>query len=182
MFDRSRAYGRSTGHLKPNPLDASARHYWLMRRELRPAPAPDEWPSSPRVATMTAGNARQTHQLLMLGRQHGGGRVADFNTWLNAFDTDPEFDPQLVFVAEDAEGVIGVAQCWTSAFIRNLAVHPRAQGQGLGRHLLEHAFSAFYQRREHHVDLKVMESNLKARRLYERAGMQYVRRVELDSD
>jgi ribosomal protein S18 acetylase RimI-like enzyme len=182
MFDRSRAHGRSTGHLTPAPLDASARHYWLMRRELRLAPVPDEWPSPLRVAAFTADNARQTHQLLMLGRQHGGGRVADFNTWLNAFDTDPECDPRLIFVAEDANGVVGVAQCWTSAFIRNLAVHPGAQGQGIGRRLLEHAFSAFYQRREHHVDLKVMENNLTARRLYERAGMQYVRRVELDSD
>lgn len=181
MFDRSRAYGRSTGHLKPAPDDASASHYWLMRRDLSQAPERVQWPASLRVTPFTADNAAEIHQLLILGRQHGGGRVAEFLTWLDGFQTDPEFDRQLVFAVEDGAGILAVAQCWTSAFIRNLVVHPRAQGTGIGRRLLEHAFNAFYQRREDRVDLKVMESNLTARRLYERVGMQYVRRGELDS-
>lgn len=180
MLDRSRAYGRSTGHLKPGPVDASARHYWLMRRYLLQAPETVNWPATLRGVEFTADNAFEIHQLLLLGRQHGGGQVADFRTWLNAFDTDPELDRQLCFVVEDALGVVGVAQCWTSAFVRNLVVHPRAQGQGIGQRLLEHVFGVFYQRREGRADLKVMESNLTARRLYERAGMEYVRRAELD--
>ena len=181
MFDRSRAYGRSTGHLKPTPDDTSASHYWLMRRDLSQAPETVQWPTPLRIAPFTAQNAPHIHQLLVLGRQHGGGRVADLQSWLDSFNTDPEFDRQLVFAVQDGSGVVAVAQCWTSAFIRNLVVHPRAQGRGLGQRLLEHAFGAFYPRQEHHVDLKVMESNLTARRLYERAGMEYVRRGELDS-
>jgi ribosomal protein S18 acetylase RimI-like enzyme len=59
-------------------------------------------------------------------------------------------------------------------------VHPRAQHRGVGLALLNHAFTVFRQRGEGHVDLKVMESNLGARRLYERAGMRYVTRAELD--
>jgi ribosomal protein S18 acetylase RimI-like enzyme len=77
-------------------------------------------------------------------------------------------------------GVVAVAQCWTSAFIRNLVVHPRAQRRGLGIALLDRAFEAFADRREGHVDLKVMESNRTARHLYERAGMDYVQRCELE--
>ncbi|WP_268799784.1 GNAT family N-acetyltransferase [Pseudomonas huanghezhanensis] len=152
-----------------------------MRRDITHSPARIEWPASLQSVAFTPDIAFETHQLLMLGRQYGGGRVADLRTWLNAFDTDPEFDRELVLVVRDTLGVVGVAQCWTSAFIRNLVVHPRAQGQGVGRCLLEQAFMAFHQRREGQVDLKVMESNLTARRLYERAGMQYVRRAELDS-
>lgn len=75
---------------------------------------------------------------------------------------------------------MAVTLCWTSAYIRDLVVHPRAQRQGLGFALLNHAFHAFRLRREGQVDLKVMENNLRARRLYERAGMHYVQRGELD--
>ena len=180
MFDRSRAYGRSTGDLKPADEDASARHYWLMRRTFSQAPENPVWPDTLRVTTLCADNTFAVHQLLLLGRQHGGGRVSDFDSWLDSFETDPEFDPHLVFAVHDQSGVVAVIQCWTSAFIRNLVVHPRARGKGIGRHLLAHAFRTFYQRREHHVDLKVMENNLTARRLYERAGMEYVWRAELD--
>jgi ribosomal protein S18 acetylase RimI-like enzyme len=42
--------------------------------------------------------------------------------------------------------------------------------------LLLHAFSVFQQRREGFVDLRVLEDNLRARRLYENAGMVVVRR------
>ncbi|PFK47800.1 GNAT family N-acetyltransferase, partial [Priestia megaterium] len=46
--------------------------------------------------------------------------------------------------------------------------------------LLAREFDAFAQRDERYVDLKVMESNLTARRLYERVGMRYVQRCELE--
>lgn len=180
MLDRSRPHGRSSGNLRPTAGDASTVHYWLMRRDLGPALNDPGWPATVRAVEFTAQNASAVHQLLMLGREYGGGRVADCATWLEAFETDPEFDRALCFVLEDAQGVVAVAQCWTSAFIRNLVVHPRAHRQGLGLALLNQAFAAFRQRGEGHVDLKVMESNLGARRLYERAGMQYIQRHELE--
>ncbi|WP_133776226.1 GNAT family N-acetyltransferase [Pseudomonas graminis] len=151
-----------------------------MRRDLAPAFDDPDWPGAVRHVALTAQNASAVHQLLVLGREHGGGRVADYATWLHAFETDPEFDQALCFVLEDAQGVVAVAQCWTSAFIRNLVVHPRAHRQGVGLALLSQAFAAFRQRGEGHVDLKVMESNQGARRLYERAGMQYIQRHELE--
>lgn len=137
------------------------------------------WPQPLRLAAFSAENAAGVHQLLTLGTDLGGGHVPEFKTWLNGFKDDPEFDARLCFVVEDELGVAAVAQCWTSAFIRNVVVHPRAQGRGVGLALLHWAFAAFAERNEGHVDLKVMESNLTARRLYERAGMQYVQRYEL---
>lgn len=180
MLDRSRTYGRSPGNLRPGIDDASARHYWLMRRDLNLPRRPVAWPLSMREVPFCVENAFDVHQLFMLGTRDGGGRVADFTTWLEAFERDPEFDRELCFVVEDPLGVVAVAQGWTSAFIRNLVVHPRAQRRGLGIALLDRAFEAFAERREGHVDLKVMESNRAARQLYERAGMDYVHRCELD--
>jgi ribosomal protein S18 acetylase RimI-like enzyme len=108
--------------------------------------------------------------------QDGGGRVPSLEVWQQRFETDPEYDPALCFIATDNAGIVGVCQCWTSAYIKNLVVHPRARGKGLGRALLLHAFNVFQQRREGFVDLKVKEDNLRARQLYESAGMYAVRR------
>lgn len=180
MLDRSRTHGRSSGNLSPSANIASAWHYWLMRRDIGAAMADAVWPAGVRQVQLTTQNDAAVHQLLESGREHGGGRVADFAEWRDAFDTDPEFDRALCLILEDAQGVVAVAHCWTSAFIRNLVVHPRAHRRGLGMALLDRAFNTFRQRGEGHVDLKVMESNLRARRLYERAGMQYIQRHELD--
>ena len=181
MLDRSRPHSRSPRDLRPCPTDASTRHYWLMRRDLALPQRPVSWPETLHQVPLSADNAAAVHRLLALGTQHGGGRVAEFTTWLNGFDSDPECDRALCLVVEDPLGVVAVAQCWTSAFIRNLVVHPRVQGRGVGSALLARVFETFAQRGEGHVDLKVMESNLTARRLYERVGMQYVQRRELES-
>ena len=112
----------------------------------------------------------------------GGGHVANLDTWQQQFISNAEFDPRLCLVVSNAEGILGVAQCWTSAFIKNLAIHPCAQGQGLGRALLLHSFQVFKQRGEPYVDLKVLESNLRARQLYESAGMVFVLRDVVSDD
>jgi len=75
--------------------------------------------------------------------------------------------------------VVGVAQGWTSAYLKDLVVHAGHQGQGIGQALLARMFAVYAQRGEPCVDLKVMEDNTKARRLYERAGMVQVKRIEL---
>ncbi len=147
----------------------------LLRRDLiRDLPAP-QWPAGTQLDHYRDESAPAIHAVLRL-TQAQGGHVADLETWRRQFVTDAEYDPRLCLVASDAEGILGVAQCWTSAFIKNLAVHPRAQGQGLGRALLLHAFQVFKQRGEPYVDLKVLESNGRARQLYASAGMVLVLR------
>ncbi|MFJ2323672.1 GNAT family N-acetyltransferase [Pseudomonas sp. NPDC087817] len=147
-----------------------------MRRDLGTAVPDIVWPKGIEISTYQPQLAPAVYDLMQLGYLQGGGRVPALEVWQQRFERDPEYDPQLCFIAMDAEGVVGVAQCWTSAYIKNLVVHPRAQGRGLGRALLLNAFIAFQQRREGFVDLKVLEDNVRAQRLYESAGMYVVRR------
>ncbi|KAA0971444.1 GNAT family N-acetyltransferase [Pseudomonas sp. ANT_H12B] len=147
-----------------------------MRRNLAEVVPVIDWPNGIELTQYRPECAEAVHHLMDLGYCEGGGRVPTLDVWQQRFETDPEYDPALCFIALDAEGIVGVCQCWTSAYIKNLVVHPRAQGLGLGRALLLHAFKVFQQRREGFVDLKVLEDNLRAQRLYESAGMYVVRR------
>jgi len=159
-----------------------AEYFQLLRRDLTTAlPAP-QWPAGTQLDHYRADLAPAIHTVLRLTQDQGGGRVPNLETWQHQFTTDAEFDPTLCLVASNDEGILAVAQCWTSAFIKNLSVHPCAQGQGLGRALLLHSFQTFKQRGEPYVDLKVRESNLRARQLYESAGMRFVLRDAVPED
>ncbi|VVM75181.1 Mycothiol acetyltransferase [Pseudomonas fluorescens] len=159
-----------------------AEYFQLLRRDLTTAlPAP-QWPAGTQLDHYRADLAPAIHAVLRLTQDQGGGRVPNLETWQHQFTTDAEFDPTLCLVASNDEGILAVAQCWTSAFIKNLSVHPCAQGQGLGRALLLHSFQTFKQRGEPYVDLKVRESNLRARQLYESAGMRFVLRDTVPED
>ncbi|MHC8324103.1 GNAT family N-acetyltransferase [Pseudomonas sp. GB2N2] len=147
-----------------------------MRRNLTDVVPAITWPEGVTLHDYRPDLAEAVHGLMELGYLEGGGRVPALDAWQQRFETDPEYDPSLCFIARDADGIVGVCQCWTSAYIKNLVVHPRAQGRGLGRALLLQAFNVFQQRREGFVDLKVLQENLRARRLYESAGMTVVRR------
>ena len=153
-----------------------ADYFQLLRRDLTGSlPAP-RWPADTRLDHYRDELAPAIHAVLRMTQDQGGGRVASLDDWRRQFVSDAEYDPTLCLVASNADGILAVAQCWTSAFIKNLAVHPCAQGQGLGRALLLHSFQVFKQRGEPYVDLKVLESNLRARQLYESAGMRFVLR------
>ena len=153
-----------------------AEYFQLLRRDLTGSlPAP-QWPANTWLDHYRDELAPAIHAVLRMTQDQGGGRVASLDEWRRQFVTDAECDPTLCLVAINADGILGVAQCWTSAFIKNLAIHPCAQGQGLGRALLLHSFQVFKQRGEPYVDLKVLESNLRARQLYESADMRFVLR------
>lgn len=148
----------------------------LLRRDLAPElPAPD-WPAGIQLQPYQPHQAAAVHQLLMLGQEEAGGDMPALDTWRQQLEQDAEYDPALCFVAVDTQGPVAVAQCWTSAYLKDLVVHPRARRQGLGRALLQHVFQVFQQRREGWVDLKVREDNQPARHLYASAGMRLVRR------
>ena len=157
-------------------------YYQLLRRDLtKSLPAP-QWPADTRLDHYRNELAPAIHAVLRMTQAQGGGHVANLDTWQQQFITDAEFDPTLCLVASNVDGILGVAQCWTSAFIEHLCIHPCAQGQGLGRALLLHSFQAFKQRGEPYVDLKVLESNQRARQLYESAGMFLVLRDVVSED
>ncbi len=152
-----------------------------MRRELSGVIEQPRWPRGVAVKTL-AGKldrkvARDAHAVLEAGFWEGGGGAPIFRQWWNALRKDSEFDPALVFLAVSRDGVIGMAQCWTSAFVKDLAVHPRERQRGIGRALMLTAFHAFARRSAAYVDLKVREENENAQRLYRDLGMRVVERV-----
>lgn len=148
----------------------------LMRRDLRePLDAP-VWPEGVRLQRFAAEQAAAVHDLLATAYADGGGSVAPFSAWWSSLAADAEFDPELVFVARGAGArVVGAAQCWTSAFVKDLAVHPDYRRRGLGRALLLHAFGEFKRRGAPTVSLKVEPDNPSgAVRLYRAVGMRPV--------
>lgn len=144
-----------------------------MRRSLSaPFPAPT-WPEGIRLVPFEDQHALAAHALLVEAYSAGGGSVpARFVPWWEIVSSDEEFDPELCFVALDAENrMAGFALCWTSSFVKDIAVAPSQRRKGIGEALLLAAFAALKARGNDQVGLKVEANNPSgARRLYERLG------------
>lgn len=157
----------------------------LMRRDLDEPVEPPIWPTGVSVQTLGAKPdlklLKAAHAVLEPGYWEGGGGAPIFRKWWNALRKDVEYDPALVFIATDAEGVAGLAQCWTSPFVKDLAVAPRMRRKGLGRALMLVAFSEFARRGAAHVDLKVREDNAGAIALYQSLRMRMIARLRAES-
>jgi ribosomal protein S18 acetylase RimI-like enzyme len=153
-----------------------------MRRPLaEPIPEPD-WPVGIRLIPFTPErHAGRIHALLVEAYENGGGYVEPFAIWWPGLRDDPEYDPALVFIAADEdEHIVGAAQCWTSAFVKDLAVAPALRRQGMGSALLNHAFLVFRDRGVPHVDLKVDADNPSgALRLYRSLGFEEIESYRL---
>ena len=131
-----------------------------MRRDLREPVAAHPWPDGVGPALFSPALAAEMHALLELAYANGGGSVPSFPQWWAALSSDSEYDPALCFLARtDDNRIVGVAQCWTSGFIKDLAVHPDWRRQGVGRALMHQAFQAFRDRGAIAVDLKVEPDN-----------------------
>ena len=151
-----------------------------MRRDLD---APIEQPAWPPGVTLRRLGAKPekklvqaAHAVLEAGFWEGGGGAPIFRQWWRSLRRDEEFDPALVFLAMEGEDVIGMAQCWTSAFVKDLAVHPRARRRGIGRALMLSVFHVVAERGAGHVDLKVRSENAAAIALYRSLRMQTIAR------
>jgi ribosomal protein S18 acetylase RimI-like enzyme len=153
-----------------------------MRRSLAD-PVPDAvWPVGIRPIPFDPDrHAEAVHALLVEAYARGGGTVEPFAIWWPSLRDDSDYDPALVFVAADERDVIvGVAQCWTSAFVKDLAVAPSMRRHGLGSALLHQVFHAFRERGAAFVDLKVHSDNPSgALRLYRSLGFEEVESYRL---
>jgi mycothiol synthase len=93
-----------------------------------------------------------------------------------------DFDPGLSRVAERDSEPVGFALVhrWPNgvAYLALLAVHPEAAGAGIGSALLHEVFAAAARAGLTRVQLGVISDNPRAARLYERAGMAQVWRVD----
>jgi ribosomal protein S18 acetylase RimI-like enzyme len=150
-----------------------------LRRDLTEAVAPPTCPTGYCLRTFAADDAPMVHRLLAVGYAQGGGDVAAFEGWWPSLRDDDEFALDLCFLAvNDRQDIVGVAQCWTSAFIKDLVVHPQARRRGIATSLLRNVFWEFRRRGAQHVDLKVrLDNPTGAIRLYKELGM---REVALD--
>jgi ribosomal protein S18 acetylase RimI-like enzyme len=147
-------------------------HYVRMRRYLSGTVAVPRWPDDAYLRTFSELQAAAAHALLQLTYAHGGGSVASFEEWWQGLSGDEEYDRSLCFPVYDADDrIIGFCQCWTTAFVKDLVVHPEYQRRGVGSALLLHAFQVFADRGAKTVDLKVRDNNFAALRFYESLRM-----------
>jgi ribosomal protein S18 acetylase RimI-like enzyme len=144
-----------------------------MRKDLSAPQTPSVWPAGAGLVPVGETRPDALHAILANAYVNGFGTVPpSFAEWWTSLTSDSEFDPALVFVAIDASGApIGLAQCWTSGFVKDLAVVPQWRGRGIGDALLAEVFASFRDRGLPHVDLKVGAANAPAIGLYRRAGM-----------
>jgi ribosomal protein S18 acetylase RimI-like enzyme len=144
-----------------------------LRRDLTDTVSDPIWPAGFSARTFTAEDAPGVHRLMQIAYAKGGGSVGAFDAWWPGVRDDGEFDAGLCFLAIDGAGaIVGAAQCWTSAYVKDLVVHPDARRRGLAEALLLTAFQAFRRRGATHVDLKVeLDNPTGAVRLYRRLGM-----------
>lgn len=80
-----------------------------------------------------------------------------------------------LLVGEEGGRVVGYLVVWFAADeaeLGDLAVLPEARGRGLGRWLLDAAGAEAARRGAEVLHLEVRESNVSARRLYEKAGFE----------
>lgn len=147
-------------------------HHLALTMQNRPqAPV---FPQDTTLQPLSENTARTTHDLLVRAYAHGGGSVADFNTWYTGLINDEEFDPLLAIIVLDAnQQVIAFIQCWNSAFIKDLVVDEKRRYQGLGEALLHYVLGIFFTRNQKTVRLKVEKNNPSgAEKLYKRLGFQ----------
>jgi ribosomal protein S18 acetylase RimI-like enzyme len=145
-------------------------HAFRLRMSLdRPIPPP-VWPPGFSCRTLLASDASNVHGLLRTAYAEDRG-VPGYGDWWAGLSSDSEFDPKLCFLVFGGAMLAGAALCWTSAFLKDLAVHPDVRRVGLGENLLRQVFRTFRAKGALAVDLKVQAANARAIRLYERAGM-----------
>jgi ribosomal protein S18 acetylase RimI-like enzyme len=145
-----------------------------LRRTLDAALEAPAWPAGYAMRTLVPGDERALHALLI---EVGWEIETDLDDWWAKRSGDAEFDPGLCFLAFDPAGrMVGAACCWTSGYLKDLAVHPAARRLGLGEALVREVLLAFRARSVDHIDLKTNRiDSAAAMRLYERLGF-----VEVD--
>lgn len=142
-----------------------------MRKMLSSDIPEPSWPEGIGPVLFSETMVEELHALLSDAYAKGEGEVPPFEPWWHAVRNDPEYDAELMLVAQAANGVlVGFAHCWNSGFLKDFVVMPGWRRQGIGEALMLRTFQACRNRYHQSLDLKVEPDNLAAIRLYRRMG------------
>jgi mycothiol synthase len=182
--DRARAWFVSRGFVP-------VRHLLTMRHDLAGAGPDPDWPAGITVRRFRPG---RDEERVWRVHQDAFGDVPThlpltLEEWVeDRVLRDPAFDPSLTLIATDATGeAVGLAVCRAGVegapeegWIRDLGVVPPWRGRGLGMALLLEALRTFRARGLTGAALEVDDVTIGAAvRLYRRAGLRIVRRVDV---
>jgi mycothiol synthase len=165
------------------------RTFWQMRIDMQTEPPAPEWPEGIAIRPLVFGENETAMHLARRDsfRDHWGfveqPLDSDVELWGHHMRNDPNFDPNLFFLAYDGDDVVGVSLCWpeseedpTLGWVGTLGVVRRWRRKGLALALLQHSFREFWARGKRAVGLGVDAANpTGATHLYEKAGMRRVR-------
>ncbi len=145
----------------------------LLVKSLGDEPYVPEWPAGARIVAFDEDrHPPSCHALLEGAYAQGQGEVPSYDAWWQGLRSDSEYAAGRVFVAvDDAGEVIAVAQCWTSAFLKDFAIAAAWRRRGLGTAMLDHVFEAFRRDGFETLRLKVRADNHPAIAFYRAMGM-----------
>jgi mycothiol synthase len=145
-----------------------------------PPPIP-AWPEGIKLRTAVKGeDDRLIYDFIQAAFDRPGRVGPTFQAWRDFMVGANNHDSHLWFLAFHGKALIGAALCFEypeRGWVRQLGVKQGWRRLGLGSLFLQHAFGVFYQRGFTQVGLVVESDNLKAYRLYERAGMKCQRKI-----
>jgi mycothiol synthase len=165
------------------------RHSFKMQIDFAEPPEPPEWP--PGFAVRCYAGEEDTRAVYDCHQEsfadHWEFRPEPFGSWRRFSVERPDFDPSLWWLAEADGELAGISlNHWHASGDRSfgwigvLSVRKPWRGRGLGLALLRHSFCDFAARGATRVGLDVdAENTTGAVRLYERAGMRPVRRLDI---
>jgi mycothiol synthase len=159
-----------------------------MQIDLEGQPEPPEWPPGLRVRTYEEGDERAVYECQQDAfSDHWEFRPEPIESWRRSALERPGFDPTLWRLVEADGELAGFSlNNWHSSgdetfgWVGSLGVRNQWRRLGLGLALLRHSFVDFARRGATRVGLTVdAENTTGAVRLYERAGMHQVRRMDI---
>lgn len=152
--------------------------HYRMQIDLESACAAVVWPEGYTPAPYQPEHETALYELIEAAFAREDRVQPSMALWRSLVFRGGRFDPGLFVLVHQEQELVGAALAYDedgSGWIRQLAVRPGLQGQGLGGLLLRHMFYMFWQRGIARVALGVAARNQVAVRFYERAGMQRIR-------
>jgi mycothiol synthase len=162
------------------------RHSYRMAIDLQEEIEPTRWPDAVSVRTFHEGEGRAVYDVFRETWQDTlEPEEEPYEEWAHWTVDREDFDPSLWFLACEGDEIAGFSLCRPSetrpgtGVVGLLGVRRPWRRRGLGEALLRHSFAEFHKRGFSRVALGVdADSPTGAPRLYERAGMHVVRRVD----